>query len=192
MATNVVVLVLAAGRGERFGSTKQLALIEGVPMVRHVVDAAMAADVGPVVVVLGHDADRVRAVLPAGAQTVVADHYEEGQAHSLRTGIAAARARGATCVVVLLSDEPTVTRGAILAVATSPLCAPMVRARYDDGPGHPVRLARTLWPAIETLVGDQGARQLPDVDIDEVAVPSARPDDIDHPGDLPGGLPDDR
>lgn len=185
MTTDVVVLVLAAGRGTRFGATKQLATIDGVPMVRHVVDTALAADAGPVVVVLGHDAEHVRAVLPETAHVVVADDHADGQARSLAAGIRAAEELGAATVVVLLGDEPAVTVEAVRRVADAPSAHPMVMAEYDGRPGHPVRLARTIFPNLMVLVGDRGARALDGLEMGTVPVDGPRPGDVDVPADLP-------
>src|SRR5918992_1222565 len=56
-------LILAAGRGSRFGGRKMLAEINGRPMLQHVLDLAAAAELEPVVVVLGEDADELDASL---------------------------------------------------------------------------------------------------------------------------------
>ena len=78
-------IVLAAGTASRYGATKQVAVLDGRPLVQHGIDALAAASVDEIVVVLGHDAARVRdaLALPAGARTVVADRYASGQAASL-------------------------------------------------------------------------------------------------------------
>ena len=78
-------IVLAAGTASRYGATKQLAVLDGRPLVQHAIDALAAASIDEIVVVLGHDAARVRdaLALPAGARTVVADRYASGQAASL-------------------------------------------------------------------------------------------------------------
>ena len=83
----VAGLVLAAGSASRFGATKQLAEVDGRPLVAHVVDAALTAELSPVVVVVGHDADDVAAAVPPDAEVVVNDQYVHGQSVSLRGGI---------------------------------------------------------------------------------------------------------
>lgn len=61
---SVAAIILAAGGSQRFGAPKQLAHLDGRPLVRHAVDAAVAAGCAPIFVVVGHAADRVCAVLP--------------------------------------------------------------------------------------------------------------------------------
>lgn len=181
----VTVVVLAAGTANRFGSTKQLAEIDGVPLVRHVVDTALAADVGPVVVVLGHAAGEVASVIPPGASTRINPRHVDGQSSSVACGLAAAEANGSTAALILLADEPGVTVEAVRLVAMSDADAPIVRARYDDGvTGHPVLIRAEIWVRLDVLGGDAGARALHDVEVAFVDVAGKRPFDIDRPSDL--------
>jgi CTP:molybdopterin cytidylyltransferase MocA len=150
-------LVLAAGEGRRFGGTKQLAILRGRPLLEHALEAM--AVVTPRVVVLGHEADKIRrGVNMHGASVVVCEDWEEGQAASLRTGLAAL----AQCeaVVVVLGDQPGITAEAIEAVASAAGGEDAVRAVYDGRPGHPVLLRRALLERAAELHGDVGFRDL--------------------------------
>ena len=90
-------VVLAAGEGRRFGGPKQLALLDGRPLVEHALAALAGLD--RVVVVLGAHADEVRRGADLGAaEVVVCDGWEEGMGASLRAGLAALR--GADEVVI--------------------------------------------------------------------------------------------
>ena len=184
----VAAVVLAAGVGRRFGAaTKQLALLDGRPLIRHVVDAALAAGLDQVVVVVGHEAGSVAAALPdlPGVQVVRNEHYREGQAASVREGIGAL-GEDVEAVVVLLADQPGVSPSAIRRVrAAVEDGAEVARARYDDGPAHPVGLARDVFPRLLALSGDQGARAIFDeVAVSEVEMDGRRPPDVDTPADL--------
>jgi molybdenum cofactor cytidylyltransferase len=152
--------VLAAGAGRRFGGTKQLADLDGRPLLQHAIDAASAeTGLDRVVVVLGHEAERIRAAVDLGrAEVVIADGWEEGQAASLRTGV---RAAGDTeAAVVLLGDQPRPTPGAVDRVLVARGDAPAVRARYGGKPGHPVVLEHRLFGELLRLRGDMGARDV--------------------------------
>ncbi len=178
--------VLAAGAGARFGSTKQLARLDGRPLVTHVVATARAAGLDPVHVVVGHDADRVAAAVPAGTVVVRNEAAADGQATSLVAAVTAAGATDAAVLVVLLADEPGVTRAAIEAVlAAHADGATVVRAVYDDRPGHPVAFDRSVWPQLLAATGDRGAQQLFDrLAVTPVRVAGPAPADIDTPEDL--------
>jgi CTP:molybdopterin cytidylyltransferase MocA len=157
-------LVLAAGEGRRFGATKQLAPLEGRPLLAHVVGhVRQVAALAPVVVVLGHDAEAVRAGVPelASVEVVVAKDWREGQAASLRCGIAALG--DVDAAVVLLGDQPFITPQVIAAVLDAGDGRhDAVRATYGGAPGHPVLLSRGLLGRAGELEGDTGFRRLLD------------------------------
>ena len=154
-----VGLILAAGAGRRFGSTKQLAPLRGRPLLAHALDAMLAAGLERVIVVLGHDADAIRAQVDFGAaEVVIAEGWADGQAASLRRGLAAAGE--ADAVVITLGDQPFITPEVITAALAVLDGFDAVRAVYDGKPGHPVVLGRAVLVAADELRGDQGAREL--------------------------------
>jgi molybdenum cofactor cytidylyltransferase len=183
----IAAIVLAAGTGSRFGGTKQLAIVEGRPLVRHAVDAARDAGVEEVVVVVGHDADEVGAVVGSSARVVRNARFPEGQATSLVAGLDAL-GDDADAAVVLLADQPGVTGEHLRALldAAEHREEPIVRLRFADGPG-PALLRRSVWKELRALEGDTGARALiddrPDLVFDAVFEGSAPPD-VDTPADL--------
>lgn len=151
-------VVLAAGAGSRFGATahKLLASFRGRPVVAWAVEAALAAGLDGVVVVAG--AVDLAPVLPGEAVVVHNPAWAEGQATSLRAGIAWCEAAGRRAAVVGLGDQPLVPAETWRAVAA---CedAPIVAARYGGRRRNPVRLDRSVWPLLPTS-GDEGARVL--------------------------------
>jgi molybdenum cofactor cytidylyltransferase len=167
-------VVLAAGGASRFGSPKQLAELDGVPLLQHAIDAVLAVPaVDPVVVVLGASAQRVREAVslgdtgagpqpPRSATAVTCADWAEGMAASLRCGVAVVG--DADWVLITLGDQPRVTAEVIAAVADAAASAPpdvdAVRAMYDGVPGHPVALSRAMLPGVAKLRGDVGAREL--------------------------------
>jgi CTP:molybdopterin cytidylyltransferase MocA len=180
-------LVLAAGAGTRFGGGKQLAELDGRPLVEHALAAMASSPVDFVVLVLGARADEISARVELhGATVVVADDWETGQSASLRAGVAAARERGVDAVVVTLGDQPRIASDAIARVIELGGDAWAARATYGGVPGHPVLLGAPLFDEIAELAGDTGARALLS-DIVVVDVPCdglGSPTDIDTPADL--------
>lgn len=180
--------MLAAGSGTRFGATKQLLPLGGKPLVQHVVDAAVAAGIDDIVIVVGHDARKVRSALtlPDHARVVENPDYSEGQASSLHTGLrgAAADSKGA---LVLLADQPGVDPAHLRAAAERFREDPWraIRLRYRDAPG-PAVLPRWLWDEALGISGDVGARDLLDryADrVEEIEVDADAPPDVDTPDD---------
>ncbi len=180
-------VILAAGGGRRFGGVKQLADLEGRPLLGHALEAMRAVpEIARIVVVLGAAAERIVAGVDlGGAETVVADDWDEGIAASLRAGIAALPEIDAA--VVTLGDQPFVSSQAIEAVLErldGPTLA--VRALYDGVPGHPVVIGRDLFPDVAGLRGDLGARDLLEAHgvLGVECAHLARPDDVDTQADL--------
>lgn len=154
-------IVLAAGEGSRFGGTKQLASLRGRPLLSYAVENLLAVPaVWPVVVVLGHAAQEVRAGVDLdGLEVVVCGGWREGQSASLRAGIAALGAVDAA--VVVLGDQPFITPQVIAGTLDfDPRYHDAVRATYGGEPGHPVLLTRRLLDRAGELEGDAGFRSL--------------------------------
>jgi molybdenum cofactor cytidylyltransferase len=153
-------LVLAAGASERFGGPKQLAMLDGRPLLEHVLLAMEAAPVDRVAVVVGSHADEVLDGVPLhGAEAVVCTEWEEGLSASLRAGVAALS--GCSAVAVALGDQPRLSADAVARVVSQRGADELaVRATYGGVPGHPVLLERTLLARVGELRGDAGAREL--------------------------------
>jgi molybdenum cofactor cytidylyltransferase len=180
-------IVLAAGTGSRFGGSKQLALLDGKPLVLHATEALRDAGVDELLVVIGHDAGAVRAVLPDDATAIVNPAYRDGQATSLAAAMHAV-AEASEGSVVLLADQPGVTGEDVSALIAGfrETRSQIVRLMYSDGPG-PSLLSREIYAEAGHLKGDAGARVLmashPDW-VHEVAIDRPAPRDIDTPDDL--------
>jgi len=178
-------LVLAAGAARRFGAPKQLADLDGAPLLEHALRRMSAAPVDRVVVVLGAGADEVAAGVDLhGAEPVVCGRWEEGQSASLACGLA--ELAGCEAVVVTLGDQPRVSPDAIRRVISARNDAAAVRATYNGNPGHPVLLERRLFEQLRNVSGDRGARnlllsvQVLDVPCDDLG----GGEDVDTPAEL--------
>ena len=159
----VAAVLLAAGGGTRFeGPThKLLADLRGRPVLSHAVDAAVASGLDVHVVTGAVDVDHL---LPPTLTVVHNPHWAEGQAVSVRAGIASAAAAGHEAVVVGLGDQPFVTAGAWRAVAAAD--ADVAVATYEGVRGHPVRLSSAVWgmlPPSGDEVGRAVMRNRPDL-----------------------------
>ena len=160
----VGAVILAAGQSRRMGAVnKLLADVDGLPMVTHIVDAAQASKAAPIVVVTGHESDRVRTAL-AGKDVVFVDNpdYAEGLSTSLRRGLNALPA-DVDGAVICLGDMPNVTAGHLdrLIDAFSPEAGRSVCVPTSAGKrGNPVLWARRYFREISEVAGDVGARHL--------------------------------
>lgn len=184
-------VVLAAGQSRRFRGLKQIAPVAGCPMVIHPVRAALQAGASRVVVVTGWGRSRVETALAPLRQrglpveTAFNPHFARGMAASLRAGLEALGPRWPVAVV-LLADQPRVDASVvgtlIRAARASPGGASAVR--YPSGEaGVPAAFTRKLWPRLQGLSGDSGARAVLRTlsGVTVLDVPAAVLEDVDTP-----------
>lgn len=190
-ARRVVGVVLAAGRGRRFGAQKLVAPLAGVPIVRRAV-GRMAAEVDEVVVVVAPDDAAVReAIAPLGVRVVENAEAGEGLGASIRAGVRAVRERAAA-VVIALGDQPGLPAGVVVALRDAYLGAPrgsvvVVAPRYRGARGHPVLFGAAAFDELLSLAGDVGARSVLEREPSRVCwvdVDADPPADVDTPDDL--------
>jgi molybdenum cofactor cytidylyltransferase len=162
--SSIAAVILAAGRSSRMGGpNKLLEEIAGRPLVRIVVDQALASRARPVIVVTGHQRERVEAALAGLAVKFVHNpQFADGLGTSLRAGIAALP-QEADGVIVCLGDMPQVDAALIdrLIGAFEPDKGALVVVPTIDGKrGNPVVWSRRFLPDLMAVEGDVGARHL--------------------------------
>lgn len=161
----VAALVLAAGRSRRMAPLNKLLVPDdrGVPMVARVVDNVLDSRARPVVVVTGHERERVEAIL-AGRPLLFAhaEDYAEGLSASLKAGLAALPP-DVEGVVVCLGDMPLVTGAMIdrLIAAFDPAGGrAIVMPTFHGKQGNPMLWSMEFLPEMMRITGDVGARHL--------------------------------
>jgi molybdenum cofactor cytidylyltransferase len=178
-------VILAAGTSSRLGRPKQLLELAGKPVLQHVLDVAEASLLDEMVVVLGHNAAEVEGAVRLSHRARVTHNpdYAEGQSTSFHAGL---RATGpdADAAVVLLGDQPGLRTEVIDSVieAYRGGAGPVVQASYSGQPAHPTLFARSVWPQLEAVRGDRGARAVLEAHPEWrtlVDVGGEPPDDID-------------
>jgi molybdenum cofactor cytidylyltransferase len=190
MSSTTAVVMLAAGAGSRWSGdghklSADLPATATEPpstVIERALAHAVAADIGPVIVITGAAPD----IVTTDHSSVTVHHnarWAEGQMTSLRAGLDVAAQLGCHAVVVGLADQPFITPAAWRNVATTD--APIAVATYDGRRGNPVRLDSAVW-ALLPADGDEGARSLMRVRPDLVReVPCiGSPADIDTEEDL--------
>ena len=162
--SHVAAIVLAAGRGTRFGDElKLLAQIGGKALVRYVAEAAANSTADPVIVVTGYCSNEVEAALHGlPVQILYNALYAQGLSTSLRAGFSALPPT-TRAAVILLGDMPFVKADLIDALVAGwrERGEPVALVPTLDGRrGNPVVLSRDLQAVIEDLSGDGGAGSL--------------------------------
>jgi molybdenum cofactor cytidylyltransferase len=160
----IAAVVLAAGRSTRMGAVNKLiAEIGGKPLVRIAAEQALASHARPVIVVTGHEREKVEAALSGlPLRFVHNSDYAEGLGTSLKAGIAAVP-DDADGAIVCLGDMPQVDGALIdkLIAAFDPEKGALVVTPSIDGRrGNPVVWSRRFFNDLMAIQGDIGARHL--------------------------------
>jgi molybdenum cofactor cytidylyltransferase len=187
-ALPVAGVVLAAGASTRFGRNKLLLQLGGDSLARRAAKAALEGGLDPVVVVLGHEADRIRQELSGlPVRAIVNPEYARGMNTSVQAGIDAAPEE-TPAVVVLLADMPFVTGDMIarLVQAYRQTGAPLVASDYEGVHAPPTLYARPLFPELGGPEGEGCGKRVVRRHAEEavrVSWPSARLVDVDREED---------
>jgi molybdenum cofactor cytidylyltransferase len=182
---SVGAIILAAGASRRYGSPKQLVVIEGRTLLEHAIATAMAAGLTPIVAVVPVWLSRPASLSDARFHWIRNAFPERGLSTSLRLGLDAI-ADEVSAIVILLGDQPRVPAETISAVLAARGERPLVVAESEGVLAPPVLVEATHFHLVEGLSGDIGLRQLlrdhPDL-VTSVPV-RAHPPDVDRPADL--------
>lgn len=187
-------IILAAGMSTRLGRLKQLLQIGDSTILAMVIDAAVRSDLDRVVLVLGHEADAVRAslgdrLMNSRISTAVNPRYHEGMSTSLKCGLMEVRDEFPS-IMVMMGDQPLVSHDVINLVLGSfrssdkDICVPVCKGKR----GMPACLTGRYYDGIMGITGDMGAREIirnnqEDVLTVEVEDPAAFMD-VDDQGDI--------
>jgi molybdenum cofactor cytidylyltransferase len=186
----VAAVILAAGSSTRMGQNKLLLVLDGDTMVRRAARTALEAGLDPVIVVLGHEAERVRGELAGLAcRVTVNPDYMLGKGTSLQVGIREARALASTdAAVVILADMPFVTAAMLAAIVERRRAsgAPLVISRYGEVNAPPMLYGRALFEELLALPGEACGKEMVRRHEHEAAVmswPETALADVDVPDD---------
>lgn len=171
-------IVLAAGASSRLGEPKQLLQINGESLVRRTVRLVIEAGCSPVIVVLGAYAEKIKPELNDLVAVIVENaQWTEGMGSSICCGIASLQANRPEKVLISVCDQPELSAELLVALIAAQSGDWLVAAsQYNGALGVPAVFCSSLFPQLQALTGDRGARAL----IAEFA-------DRVNPVDFPGG-----
>ncbi len=184
----VAGVLLAAGTSSRMGGNKLLLELEGETLLRRVARRALEGGLSPVLVVLGHQAERARQELAGLAcHAVLNPDYEQGITSSIAAGLAAVPAE-APAAVMLLGDMPFVTSEMIAALVARyrETRAPLVVSDYQGVAAPPMLYDRGLFAELAALAGGSCGQRVVKRHRDEAEVlawPASALADLDQPDD---------
>ena len=190
-------VLLAAGAASRMGGQpKCLLQLDGTSLIERQIQALLAVGITDIVVVLGHYAAAIAAAVQhLPVQIVHNPQPDEGQASSLRQGLAACHAWGpaeSKAFYIGLADLPLIGPAEIAALLTAhqqrPAGCAFTQPLVDHLPGNPVVFTAAVRQDLLQATGDWGGRQWQQAHADQVyRWPTANPHyriDLDSPEDL--------
>lgn len=146
----ISIVVLAGGKSTRFHRNKMLERLDSMSIIQSVVQVALQSKADEVVVVLGHEAERIKEELKNfDCRIILNERYEEGQSSSVKAGVAAI-SHEAEAVLILPGDVAFIRPDLIDVVIKKfeESKAPVVVAAYKGEPGHPILFHNTLFQEI--------------------------------------------
>lgn len=155
------LLILAAGASRRLGRPKQQLLFHNQTLLNRIIGTAIALNAGPVVVVVGEDADRQ---LSENIIVVPNPEWTEGMASSIRIGIKTLQTDfpSVETVIIMVCDQPYVSTDLLQEMIDhyKENRKPVIACTYADTIGTPVLFHKEIFPELMVLRGDKGARVL--------------------------------
>ena len=188
---SVAGVILAAGASRRMGAgrNKMLLQLEGESLLRRAARRALVVGLSPVVVVLGHEADRARAELKGlSCESVVNPDFTGPTSGSLHKGLEQLGSN-VGAAVVMLGDMVLVTEQMLsgLVAAARGTEAPLVVSRYGDVTAPPLLFRRALFGELLAWSGEGCGKAVVQAHLAEAVFvdwPDAALADIDTPEDL--------
>ncbi len=186
---DTAALVLAAGASRRFGGPKLLAKYRGKPLISQSLASAEAVLPGQVHLVLGAHGDKL-ADHAGNARVIANPDWQAGLATSIAAGVAALADRF-DHILLLLADQAALSPDhlrQLLSHHRQQRGDTITCARYHGLAGIPAVFPRPWFPALQTLRGDRGARELlrggrapvAMLDMPEAAIDIDRVEDLRH------------
>jgi molybdenum cofactor cytidylyltransferase len=180
----IAVLILAAGDASRFSSAKQLAVINGKPMLQHCIDTANTLFAGAVYTVLGSRANDVRQHI-SGTEIILNPEWQRGLGRSIAVGASHLK-NTADAMLVLLADQPRINSQYLERLVALFKGQQVACSQYHHHLGVPAIFAERYFDVLIKLDGDKGAKELlqslcpapKSLTLGDIA------DDIDYPADL--------
>jgi molybdenum cofactor cytidylyltransferase len=159
----VAAVILAAGAASRMGSLKQLLPFAGGTLLGRAIDQALAAEFMPVIIVVGSQADAVRAAISSmPVEIVTNDAWQTGMGSSVAAGVNHLPPN--VGVALLTGDQPLVTAYHLQSMRqmlqTSDADVAVVAAEYSGTVGVPAIFKPHLQPRLRHLPPAAGAKTL--------------------------------
>lgn len=157
----LAIILLAAGKSERFGGVKLVQSIGQESMINAAITIYQQIPHYHFSVVLGANSDLIKKHIQHTVTTVQCTNWLQGMSASIKSGIKA-MPEGASHVLIALSDQVAITAKQIRLLVANSKQSPdqIIAAKYHNQSGVPVIFPRKYFTSLCELQGDKGAREL--------------------------------
>jgi molybdenum cofactor cytidylyltransferase len=179
----ITALIPAAGMSTRLGRNKLLLSFKGKPLIARAVDTLLASAVDDIIVILGHQAEQVRAAIGQRPVRFVENpDYPEGLSSSVRVGFATIPS-GTHAIMIYLADQPLLEPGEvnflIRAFARAGETGKSIVVPFFRGQrGNPVIVNSSYQAWILSIAGDIGCRRVIKQNPDQVLMVEMETDHV--------------
>tara|TARA_B100000809_G_scaffold230525_1_gene245019 strand:- start:604 stop:1203 length:600 start_codon:yes stop_codon:yes gene_type:complete len=150
----VWAILLAAGESSRMGQLKALLPWRDTTLIEHQLRSLLDAGVQQVIVVLGHDADRLKPIVEDidGASWTLNEDYLQGKTTSLKAGVVALTGHQLTDVLLLNVDQPRSAETVRTMLERHQASSYKITIPTHGGKGgHPIFIAAELVPELADI-----------------------------------------
>jgi molybdenum cofactor cytidylyltransferase len=165
------IIILAAGNSSRMGEAKQLMKYKNKTLLQHIIDEAKNANLEPVICVTGYESESItKSITGTGVTIVYNPHWPEGMGTGISAGIRQLKSSDVDSVILAVGDQPYVSSelfGRMLALKDQ-TGKGIVASSYANTMGTPVLFGKKYFSQLITLDGNQGAKNIVHLNMQDV------------------------
>lgn len=155
------IVILAAGSSSRLGQPKQNLVFEGETLLQRIIKRSLAVANGPVIVVLGGNADLIKPTIEDLPVTIICnDNWQHGMSSSITAGITEIQKSGVSSVIITLCDQPFINCDLLTQLMSGRSSGAIVACSYNNTIGTPALFGSKYFSELLELKGSEGAKHL--------------------------------
>lgn len=165
------ILILAAGKSSRMGSTKQLLSYKKTTLLGWAIEQAKQSKANTVFCVLGANSEIIeKSIENYLVETIYNVDYNNGLSTSIIAGINHLKDKNFDSVLIMLADQPNVTTDYLnqLIITSEENNSKIVVSNYRNKMGVPVLFPRQYFNKLINLKGDNGAKDFLKMHLSEI------------------------
>jgi molybdenum cofactor cytidylyltransferase len=165
------IIILAAGSSSRMGELKQLMMYKNKTFIQHIVGEAIKANLDPVICVTGYQSVRIKDSVSRMEVTVVYNsHWREGMGTGISAGVRQVMLSDVDSVILAVSDQPYVSSDLFRTMLEMKAQSgkAIIASSYAGTLGTPVLFSKDYFDRLESLNGNQGAKNIVKLNLPDV------------------------